>query len=46
VLGDGKVVSDNSQLFVGTYPAEISSFLRYLRFNIRKPEEQLEKQVS
>lgn len=46
MLGEEKVVGDNSQLYIGTYPAEISVFLKYLRYNIRKPEEQLEKQIT
>lgn len=35
-LDESKVVSDNNEIFIGSYPAEIADYLRYLRYNIRK----------
>lgn len=37
-LDTPKVIEDSREIFVGTYPAEITDYLRYLRYNIRKPE--------
>ena len=40
---DRNYVENNTDIYIGTYPAEITEYLRYLRYNIRRPEEQLAK---
>ena len=39
-------VDNNNKIYIGTYPAEITDYLRVLRYNIRKPEEMLEKKIK
>ena len=36
LLDESKFVSNYNEIYIGTYPAEISDYLHYLRFNIRK----------
>ena len=43
ILDEKKIVSDPNEIFIGTYPMEITQYLKYLRFNIRKPELLLER---
>jgi hypothetical protein len=39
-------VDNSNKIYIGTYPAEITDFLRILRYNIRKSEEALEKRIT
>ena len=39
-------IDNNNKIYIGTYPAEITDYLRVLRYNIRKSEEMLEKRIK
>jgi hypothetical protein len=39
-------VDNNNKIYIGTYPAEVTDYLRQLRYNIRRSEEMLEKRIT